>query len=76
MRFGFPKKAILSGILFFYSVGCGEQFSDHYTWEDHVRDMVELEDAEHTFNTQVSKNTLIVNHLHNLVGLLNPTSPI
>ena len=33
--------------------GCGVSFEDHHSWEEHIRDMVELEDTEHTFYTQV-----------------------
>jgi len=33
--------------------GCGLSFEDHYSWEEHIRDMVELEDTDHNFFTQV-----------------------
>ena len=35
-------------------LGCGDMFSDHWTWEEHIRDMVELEDPDHNFVTQVN----------------------
>ena len=36
-------------------LGCGCTFDDHPSWEEHIRDMVELEDTEHNFYTQVWK---------------------
>jgi hypothetical protein len=36
------------------SLGCGLQVATHHSWEDHVRDMMQIEDQDHHFIPQVT----------------------
>jgi len=46
------KPTVMETLVNIVCGGCGDMFSDHWTWEEHIRDMVELEDIEHNFVTQ------------------------